>query len=50
MSYWNYRVIQKHYKESDTYQIHEVYYKYERKNNYPPELLPYLLKGKNHAA
>ncbi|MBW1835147.1 MAG: hypothetical protein JRI62_10590 [Deltaproteobacteria bacterium] len=29
MSYWNYRVIRKHYKESDTntYQIHEVYYK-----------------------
>jgi len=29
MSYWNYRVIRKHHKESDTntYQIHEVYYK-----------------------
>jgi hypothetical protein len=28
MSYWNYRVIRKHHKESDTntYQIHEVYY------------------------
>ena len=29
MSYWKYRVIRKHHKESDTntYQIHEVYYK-----------------------
>ena len=28
MSYWNYRVIRKHHRESetDTYQIHEVYY------------------------
>jgi len=29
MGYWNYRVIKRHHKETDTYtyQVHEVYYK-----------------------
>ncbi len=29
MTYWNYRVIKRHHKKSDTYtyQVHEVYYK-----------------------
>jgi hypothetical protein len=33
MSHWNYRVIRKYHKESDsnTYQIHEVYYDDEHK-------------------
>ena len=32
MSHWNYRIIRKYHKESDssTYQIHEVYYDDEK--------------------
>ena len=40
MGYWNYRVIEKHHKETDTYsyQIHEVYYKKSGKIKFWTEL------------